>query len=243
MATFSTTEVAAITDYLGATYKQLLAIADSSEGQAVLTGADDIVTYLEGLSLAKADVLADAALTLKAEAATPYMAASKFAGILNKLRADLAGWDVYAAAQSVVFYDYFCRLVAAASAGSITPTTYAFPDLTTLATFSVTGATTGTFSGTGGPLDMTKVAPQQLQLEVTTDIGAGALAVTVTCQKSDGTTESKVVNVSSGAVAGTKYDVGTSSNLYKDATAISISGGTSGAFRIQNKLPRTAPAV
>jgi hypothetical protein len=242
MATFSTSEVAAITDYLGATYKQLLAIAAGTEGTNVLTGASDVVTYLEGVSLAKAAVLASQALTLKTDAATPYMAVTKFSAILSALRADLGNWDSYALDNSVVYYDYFARLVAAAVAGTLTATTYAFPDLTTLATWTYTGSGTGTPNYTGGPLDMTKVAPQQLELIVTTDIGATG-TISLTCVKSDATTEVKTVAVTTADVATTVRAIGTSSNLYKDVSLITSTGGLSGAFTVRNRLPRTAPAV
>jgi hypothetical protein len=170
------------------------------------------------------------------------MAVTKFSAILAALRSDLGGWDAYALANSVVFYDYFARLVAAAVAGTLTATTYAFPDLTTLATWTYTGSGTGTPNYTGGPLDMTKVAPQQLQVRVTTDIGATG-TISLTCVKSDGSTEVKTVAVTTADVAGTLRDVGTSSNLYKDVSTITSTGGLSGAFTVQNKLPRTAPAV
>lgn len=245
MATFSASEVQAITDYLGAQYKRLLAIPASSAGADVLTAANDIVDYLEALAdLGKALVIGADAKALQAALAAPYIPASTWRALLGNLRADVGSWDTFATDNTFLYYDYFRRL-AVANGHSIAVANI-FPDTTTLATFTVTGAATGTFSGTGGPVDSAYAGPQKSELEVTTDIGAGALTVTATMLKADSTTVAKTIAVTSGATAGTKFTVPSSgvsaADVFTDCNAIAVTGGTSGAFKIQTKMPRT-PAV
>ncbi len=93
----------------------------------------------------------------------------------------------------------------------------------------------------GSAISMTYYSPAQLQIYVPAGytIGGVDCVLTITCVKSDDTTENKEVTMPLGSVAGTAVDVGTASDVYKNVSTVTVTGGTNGdRVAIRSKLLR-----
>lgn len=241
--TISSAALLPVLDSLGEQYNALLSIADSAEAADLQTGAEANVTRaLAFTDLQVAAALSQSIYDANVAADTPYKSpADMFQGMLTAISRHLSPATInqFLIDNSAKVSRSLATLWRSfGNVNVITPANTFEDTVVTLATFTVTGAGTGTFVGTGGPLDMTLVAPAILEVEVTTDIGAVGVA-SFTCQKSDGTTEVKTVNFTTADDVGDKQDIGNgTTDVYKDVTLITITGCTSGAFKVQNKLPR-----
>lgn len=113
------------------------------------------------------------------------------------------------------------------------------PVVDPLATFDVLSATTGTYTD-GSAIDSTKYAAAHLQLYVVLGGPTASTATyTVTCVKEDNTSESKAVVVPTGTVNGTAFDVGATTDRYKNVTNITVTGGTAGdQVKVRSVLER-----
>lgn len=112
------------------------------------------------------------------------------------------------------------------------------------------GASTSTFTdGSAIPVVAANATPgySLAQLEVYVPegytIGAADYVLTVTGKKANDTTETKEVTVPALSAAGTAVDVGLATDVYKDVTAITATGGTSGdRVAVRSKLLRSIAA-
>ena len=98
----------------------------------------------------------------------------------------------------------------------------------------------------GSAISTTYYSPAQLQIYVpaTYTIGGVDCVLTITCVKSDDTTENKDATMPADSVAGTTVDVATASDVYKDVSTVTVTGGTNGdRVAIRSKLLRDISAV
>lgn len=243
MAVISSANLLPILDSLGLAYNELTAnIKTSTPATNIQTSATNNINRVLALTdIQQAAELAPGVQAYQAAAADPSAAvASIFSTIINGIQKHTGGLNAFLAANSARVTLSFANLFRAImGSGALTPANVFQDTVVELADFTVTGATTGTFTAQSS-LDTTKVGGSQCEVEITTDIGAGALTATLTMVKADGTTENQVVNITSGATATTKFDVGTAANIYTDCSAVAITGGTSGAFKVQDKVLRAA---
>jgi hypothetical protein len=245
MTLLASADVVAITDRLGAIWKRNLDVAGVTEATDVsATGMDDLLDDIDGLGVLKNYYYSKAAVDLQAAALARVglLAATDFAPILRLLNSDVGGFTAYAVAQAGAFkYSSSFRDLCALNSITVAPLWVYNEANQTLATFTVTGATTGTFSGTGSN-DTSLYGPLACELLITNDIGS-ATAVTLTMLKRDGTTENKTVNLAGTETIGDVAAIGTSSNLYDDVTACAVTGATaSDAWTVRTKILRS-PAV
>ncbi len=239
--TIASADLLPILDSLGIMYDDLLALAATTEGTAINTGAGNNATRILALTdISQVKDLATGFDALKTSAASPYSTPSElFAPALSAIQRHVNGLNAFLTTNSAKVSRSFADLWRSIyGASSISAANVFQEPAVVLASWTYTGAGTGTFSGTGGPLDMTLVAPSQLELIITADIGASGV-VSLTCVKSDNNTEVKTVNVGTSDDVGDTLDVGTGTDVYKDVSLITSTGGTSGAFDVRNKLPRT----
>ena len=244
MATYVQADVEALTDRLGATWAAVVAMVAATEASSVRTGTDTLVADLAALSLAKGIVLGAGALSAQTAALAAGMKAliaPAFTTEVRALNSDIGGFTAFAAANTGMMYSSDFRDLCTALGITITATYVYKMTPQTLATFAATAATTGTFVGTGS-LDTSLYGPVQCELLITVDISS-ATAVTLTMVKSDATTESKVVNLTTADDIGEAVAVGTSSNVYVDCSAVAVTGATNlDAFTVRTKALR-APAL
>lgn len=244
MTAISKVDLLALTDSLGIQALALEELASSTPAGELQDAAEANLTRILALTDSKQVVaLTDSFDKLNDASANPQKAASDlFSGVIKALNIHTGGLNAYLSAQSGRVSSSFAALFRSImGATNLSPVNVFLDSVISLATFAVTGATTGTFAAAGA-IDTTQVSATACEVEVTTLIGAGAVTATLTMVKADNTTETKVVNIGSGDTAGTKYDIGTSANLYKDCSAIAITGGTTGAFKVQNKVERVPSA-
>jgi hypothetical protein len=120
-----------------------------------------------------------------------------------------------------------------------------FPPVTTMGTFAVTGSGAGTWTEdttSEGAIDTSLYGCAQLEVEVINQaLGAAAITVTVTGTDANGDALVKSSSEIAGlSAAGTKADVGTSSDEFATVTSVAVTGGTNGDdLRIQSKEDRT----
>lgn len=242
MATFALADVETLTDRLGAIWAALVAVGASTEVDDVQTGTTTLVADLAGLSLAKGIVLGSGALSLQTALADfEGNVTSPFTTVVRALNSDLGGFNSFAADNASLRYSSDFRDLCA-ELGITINAQYVYK-LTpqTLATFAATGATTGTFTGTG-TLDTSLYGPVQCELLITDDVDSST-TVNLTMVKSDTTTEVKTVNLTTADDTGEAVDIGLSTDVYVDCSAVAITGGTSGdAFTVRTKALR-APSV
>jgi hypothetical protein len=241
MATFTTANVTALTDRLGATWAQLVAMGAATEATNARTGAATLKTDLEALSIEKGLVLGSGVVALIAALDdVEGLTASSFTTGLRALNSDLGGFSAYALANSIMYSSDFRDLCAAA--GITIAATYVYKmSPQTLLTFAVTGATTGT-PVTTGALDTSLYGPVQCEILITSDISS-ATTVNLTMVKADATTQVKTVNLTTADDTGEAVAIGLSTDVYVDCSGVTISGGTNGdAFTVRTKALR-APSV
>jgi len=133
---------------------------------------------------------------------------------------------------ALTYYNAFTERLSAAAV---------FSPIVDMGDWLSSGAGAGTFTD-GSAIDTVLYATAQLEAYIPTGvtIGAGSLVLTVTCVKADNTTEDKDVTITDGAGAGTTFDIGSASDVYKDISAVSAAGGVaSDAVEFRNKQPRT----
>jgi hypothetical protein len=110
-----------------------------------------------------------------------------------------------------------------------------------IATFTETGATTGTF-GHLASIDTTQYAGAKLVVKNVTALTSSAV-VSVTAKKLDGTTAVLTATLSTHTI-NNETNLSDTSKLYVDVTAISITTGTSGdQFKIVAKTDRDISAA
>lgn len=121
----------------------------------------------------------------------------------------------------------------------------AFPPITTMGTFAVTGSGAGTWTedpDTGGEIDTTNYGAAQLEVEVINQaLGDAAITVTVTGVDANGDElEKSSSEILALAEVGTKVDVGVEADRFAAVTSVAVAGGTNGDdLRIQSKEDRT----
>jgi len=120
-----------------------------------------------------------------------------------------------------------------------------FPPITILGDFAVSGTDAGTWTpnpDNDAEVDTANYADAQLECEVINQtIGGASITVHVTGTDFDGNSQGPHdAIITSGAIVGDKFDVGTSVDRYATITAVTITGGTNGDdFQIQTKEDRT----
>jgi hypothetical protein len=248
--TIASADLLPMLDSLGIMANDLAALQATTPGAEIVTGAghvaDDILA-LTDISVVK-DLATGASALVTAASAAPgatgaYLSKTAlFSAILTAIQRHVTSLNTYLANNTAKVSKSFATLWRAVFSATSLAAANVFEDThITLASWTYTGSGTGTPVYTGGPLDMSLVAPNQLELVVDTDIGASG-TVSLTCQKADNSTEVKTVALTTADVATTVRAVGSGSDVYKDVTVISSTGGTSGAFHVRNKWPRT-PAI
>lgn len=244
MATYTQANVEAATDRLGATWAQIVAMVATTEATNARTGSDTLIDDINALGLPKSLIMgagAVSAQTALLAAGLKGLLAPAFTTEVRALNSDIGGFTAFAQNNAGMMYSSDFRDLCAALGITITATYVYKMTPQTLATFAATAATTGTFVGTGS-LDTSLYGPVQCELYITNDIDSST-AVTLTMVKADATTEQKVVNLTTADDNTESVAVGTSTDVYTDVSAISITGGTSGdAFTVRTKALR-APAV
>ena len=110
---------------------------------------------------------------------------------------------------------------------------------TVLATFSATGATTGTFASV---TTLASYAGAQLKVKNQGAVTTGA-TLTVTGKKLDGTTQSLTATISTGT-DNTETALSVTTKLFVEVTNVTITGGTNGnVYEIVAKTDRDISAV
>ena len=239
--TIASADLLPITDSLGIMYNDLLALAATTPGAEIATGADNNATRV--LALTDIDVVKDlatgfAALVTAADAPNAKVS-DLFGTALQAIQKHTSNLNTYLTTNTVKVTSSFAALWRAQFGVTNLAPANVFKDAAVIArTVTITGAATDT-EAAGTNLDPTLVAPAQYEVEVTTNIGS-SVTVTLTMIKADNTTETKTVAFTSDT-AGTKIDIGTGSNVYIGCAGSShASGGVSGVFKIQNKVARVA---
>jgi hypothetical protein len=227
-----------ILDSIGIMANDLDDLPATTEGAEIITGADNVaddILALTDISVVK-DLATGAAAMVAAANAAPgaagaYISKSLlFSAMLTAIQRHVTSLNTYLGDNTAKVSRSFATLWRSIFSATSLSAANVFQDTNVvLASWTYTGSGTGTPSYAGGPLDMSLVAPNQLELIITTDIGAVGL-VSLTCKKSDDTVEVKTVAVGTSDDVGDTLDVGTSSDVYKDVTVITSTGGLSGAF-------------
>jgi hypothetical protein len=236
------------TDRLGVMAKRQSDITASAAAGDVLTGATSMQSELIGTGDPQQikDMIAGVAAMFTAAAAPQKdfdTIATDFITALDRHLASVGNINGRIVAQSLSvsksFADYY--RAKKGSTASLNPANVFQDTVVTgrTGTISGSGALTPATGTAGTDIDKLLVQPVQYELEVTTQIGAGATVVTCTMKKLDGTTEPKTVNLLGGDTVGTKFNIGTGSDKYVGCSALAVgAGAASGAFKVQNKLPR-----
>jgi hypothetical protein len=118
----------------------------------------------------------------------------------------------------------------------------AFPPVTILGTYAVTGSGVGTLTKSGGGACSTSYADAALEIKVVNQqLGAAAITATVVGTDIDGTVQTHTCTIDSGAVQDSVWDVGTdTTDFFYTVTSVTITGGTNGDdLQIQTKEDRT----
>lgn len=238
MATLPIATFQTLTDSIAAQYKALRdAFGATGTAGTAQYGADQNRTRIAALN----DVQQTIDLMVTANLAVDTLDRTKwlpglFSGIINALRNHVGGnFDTYMAANDARVAPEFRDV---APAGWVATANVFPPVVDPIASYTVTGATTGTFTA-GSAIDTTQYGKAAFEVAVTSNIGAGTVTATLTLTQADGSSTTRVVTITSGATAGSAFAVGSGSDRFVNCTAIAITGGTSGAFKVRSKLERT----
>lgn len=223
---------------MGLAYKALLDIPEGTEAADIQTSADNMVTDILALTdIEQTKDLAAGAYAFQQAALVPYAPpATVFQSAAQAIQKHVANLNSYLTTNSVKVSKDFADLWRALFGPSAITDTNVFYETVVIArSVVITGATTDT--ETPGSDLPAGVGPVRYEVEVIVDIGS-ATAVTLTMKKYGGAVETKVVNLTTGEDAGDKVDIGLSTDLYIGCTASAHTGGTTGEFKVQNKVTR-----
>lgn len=232
-----------ITDSIGVMYDDLLALAATTEGAAILTGGGNNATRILALTdISQVKDLATGFNTLLANSAIPYLSATDmFSAALAAIQRHTSGLNAYLTTNSAKVSRSFADLWRSVYGTSSLLAANVFQEPSIVGrTGAITGATAVTNTA-GTDLEYLLVAPSQYEVYCTVDI-AGSSTPTISCtmKKLDGTPEVKTKALDDTLDAGEAVDLGTGSDVYIGCTLITVTGGgASGTVQIRNKKTRT----
>lgn len=168
------------------------------------------------------------------------LAASLFGAMIRGYQAHLGALGTWLEAEDERVHHKFGEVYRALTGQYLSPTSVVFPAVTMMGNLT-RGASASTYTDENAiDIDITGGAQLEVEVPAGVTIGGANWVLTLTCLTYDGDSEQQIVTVTSGATAGTKFDVGTAANVYTDVTAVTATGGTSGDHvHIQSKLLRS----
>lgn len=226
----------AISDSLGVQFDAMLSLLDTDEAADLTAAAVNNLNRVDALADKRAQAtLLEPFLNLS-EASPIVTAGTMYSAMLQRLQSNTGPFQTYLVTNGIKVSRAFADLCLAA--GVNVPASQIFDQTPViLASATITGASAATFSAQSA-INTALAGPLPCNVKITTIIG-DAVVAHLTMKKLDNTTEVVDVSITSAAAVNALFAVGDSDDLYVDCTAITVTGGTSGAFQVVTITPRT----